>query len=128
MQAHLMAFSKTQEEPAQQESFPYGDSAELHEDDDEAASSSQQAMHGLALSSSRQHGCEAGQAQVHTHCWGQGWSGLPSPCWILSWHFLGHACLSMALICVQNLGEKVAMMLTSIHVVIMWPIAKHCLL
>lgn len=79
MQAHLMAFSKTQEEPAEQESFPYGGSADLDEGDDEAASSSQQAPAGLASPAGRQRGGEAGEAGqhlVHTQCWGQGWQGM----------------------------------------------------
>lgn len=109
MQAHLMAFSKTQEEPAEQESFPYGGSADLDEGDDEAASSSQQAPAGLASPAGRQRGGEAGEAGqhlVHTQCWGQGWQGLLPPAWLSCRQSLGSLQIAVCVRTRQQLCKR----------------------
>lgn len=84
VQAHLMAFSKAQEQQGQQDtSFPCGSAMELPEAGEEpvSSSSSRQVLSAAMLVSGRQHSEGPKQDLVHTQCWGQGLAGLSLPCY-----------------------------------------------
>ena len=86
MQAHLMAFSKPQKKPGQQDtSFPCSSTSDLQEEEEgqqlaRSNNSSRQLSSGASSTQGGHYSRESEQQLVHTQCWGKDLAGLLLPC------------------------------------------------